>query len=76
MEAWLRNKNPRETLSYRFITPIYNLPDDEWNSVCYAILIFLIAISGLKIYNSKKLTTFYKNWGKINLFTNLESIVW
>jgi hypothetical protein len=75
IESWLRKKHPKDTISHQFIAPIYDFSENEWNTVCYIILISLILVSIYKLYHSKKLNTFITNWGKVNLIDNLENLV-
>ena len=75
VESILRDKHPKDTLFHQFISPIYTLPENEYDSIYYFILISVISVSVYKLYHSKKLNTFIKNWGKVNLINNLDNLV-
>ncbi len=54
LEAYVMGKDRVETFSHKLISPIYNLPEKSWSTLCYIVVIILLFVSIYKLVNCKK----------------------
>lgn len=54
MESQLRGLDYTESLTHKFISPIYDISKTEWSYLCYIITLVLFTISAAKIYNDPR----------------------
>lgn len=52
MEAQLRGVSREEALTHKFIAPVYNIGDNTWNQLLYAVTIILMLTSVYKLQNN------------------------
>lgn len=55
IESRLRGINYTQSYTHKLISPIYNLPKQNWTKICYIIVIILMSISIYKLITSKHL---------------------
>ena len=67
IEANLRGLDRKETVSHRFIAPIYNIGDSEWSTILWIVTFILMCISMYKLYHSNK---FKISWECFNNIKN------
>ena len=54
LESQLRGVSQDNTFSHRFISPIYDISETEWATVCYLLTTILIIVSVYKLQNSQE----------------------
>jgi len=57
MESKLRGLDYTESLTHKFISPLYDVSKTTWSSFCYVITILLACFSAYLLLNSKALKT-------------------
>lgn len=62
IESSLRGVDMIETISHRFISPIYDISETNWIWFCYILTMTLGSISIYKLYRSKDVKTVFDNF--------------
>lgn len=60
LESQFRGLNRAETLSHKFIAPIYEISDSEWSNIIWIATFLVMCISIYLLYNSQKFSIAYK----------------
>lgn len=53
MESQLRGIDVKESFTYQFISPVYDISKTDWSRICYSATIILLMISMYKLSTSK-----------------------
>jgi hypothetical protein len=70
LESQLRGLDSADTFSHKFISPIYDISESEWNNILWIITFIVMCISIYKLYHTEK----FKNaW---NCYMKLEEFTW
>lgn len=70
MEAKLRGLDYTESLTHKFIGPMYDISNTTWSTICYFLTIFLMTLSFYYIYRSNVLNLIYNDCIKISELTS------
>ena len=53
LESQLRGIDVKDSFTYQFISPVYDISKTDWSRICYTITIIVLIISIYKLSNSK-----------------------
>lgn len=66
MEAQLRGIDVKDSFTYQFISPVYDISKTDWSRICYIATIILLIISIYKLSSSKAFSKSLKCYNDLN----------
>ena len=62
LESQLRGMDRSDTFTHKFIAPLYEISDHEWNVIIHIITWVVMGISAYNLYHSDKFKQFLREW--------------
>jgi hypothetical protein len=66
MEAQLRGVEIKDSFSYKFIAPMYNISKTDWSNICYIITICAMCLSIYFLWNSPRIAEAKKCYKEVS----------
>ena len=66
LESQLRGIDVKDSFTYQFISPVYDISKTDWSRICYIITIIVLSISIYKLSTSKAFSKSLKCYNDLN----------